>query len=206
MSITPSVPAAPGTRPASRRRKPLTPDCTRTSPAASAAGCSVPSWPRSGCSSRARASSLRNRLRACSAAKRLSSSLFPSASGTRPGCTRSTRNRSTPRMRRVSSRPGRRASISSTGLATATSGRPASVANTASSKPSRGPTSCRSASPATSRMPRPNSSSAAPWMSWTASPSATPSAIATSDSAVASRRRRRLARKMRRSGGFMPAP
>ncbi len=127
-----------------------------------------------------------------------------SASGISPGCTRSTRKRSTPRMRRLSSRPGRRASISSTGLAAATSGRRASVTNKALVEAVARPHHLQVGLPRhRARMPRPNSSSAAPWIRCTASPSATPSAIASSDSALARRRRSRLARKSARAAGAL---
>ncbi len=101
-------------------------------------------------------------------------------SGASGACSSRTRNGSIPSSCSVRSRPGRRARTSTTGLATATIGSFASVGySVSSSPPVPEPCTDRSAIPNRLRAASCTSSAATRLMRCTASPSATPSAIAT---------------------------
>ncbi len=96
-----------------------------------------------------------------------------------PGCSRAARNGSSPTSFSVRSRPGSRACASTMGLATATPGTAASFGYSASSKPSPGACTERSAMPNRLREASCTSSAATRLIRYTEKPSATPSAIAT---------------------------
>ena len=107
-----------------------------------------------------------------------SSRIFGPRSPTSAGCRVPARNGSRPRIFSGSRRPPTAASSSSSGLASATPGVRTSTGSSVSAKPSRPPRTVMSASPTRRLVARPNSLRAAVFTRYTAVPSATPSASA----------------------------